>query len=95
MSFVGGMIDAAGCAVIAAHEAFRTSGRTTSDGNLSIEAPRIYGRAAVLSGFTQCPAGLCDGFPGSKAIVSKSPSGSLFSAPLWTVAAAHRPMLSR
>jgi filamentous hemagglutinin family protein len=85
VTFVGGVINAAGSAAITASEVVENSGQITSYGNLSIKAPRVYGRATLLPDFAERPAGFYDAFSGPKAILAMSPSGGLFLAPLGIV----------
>lgn len=85
VSFLGGVINAAGSAAIMASEIVENGGQITSYGNLSVIAPLVIGRAMFLPDFSERPAGLFNGFSGPKAILSLSPSGGMFLAPTGTV----------
>ncbi|QFU16334.1 filamentous hemagglutinin N-terminal domain-containing protein [Microvirga thermotolerans] len=85
VSFLGGVINAAGSAAITASAVVENGGQITSYGNLSVTAPRVIARATFLPDFSERPAGLFNGFAGPKAILSLSPSGGMFLAPTGTV----------
>lgn len=85
MTFLGGVINAAGSAAITASTLVENGGQITSYGNLSVTAPLVIGRATFLPDFSERPAGLFNGFSGPKALLSMSPSGGMFLAPTGTV----------
>jgi adhesin HecA-like repeat protein len=81
----GGKINAAGSAEIKASTLIHNGGDIVAYGNLMVTAPRVEARASFLPDFVNRPAGLYNFFSGSEALVSLSPIGGTFLAPVGSV----------
>lgn len=82
---IGGKINAAGSAEIKASQRLDNGGDIVAYGNLQVIAPKITARATFVPDFVNRPAGLYNFFSGPEALVSLSPIGGSFLAPVGTV----------
>jgi hypothetical protein len=61
------------------------AGQIVANGNLSIAAPLVVGRAVYVPDIVGRPAGLYNAFSGPTALLSTVPTGGAFLAPAGTV----------
>jgi filamentous hemagglutinin family protein len=85
LTAIGGKINAAGSAEIKARSTIENGGDIAAYGNLSIIAPQVQAYATFLPDFANRPGGLYNFFSGTKALVSFSPTGGSFLAPVGTL----------
>jgi filamentous hemagglutinin family protein len=91
----GGKINAAGSAEIKARKLIDNGGDIIAYGNLQVSAPKVMARAAFLPDFVNRPAGLYNFFSGPEALISLSPVGGSFLAPVGSVTVkSKRPVVS-
>ncbi|MBQ0824183.1 filamentous hemagglutinin N-terminal domain-containing protein [Microvirga sp. HBU67558] len=91
----GGKINAAGSAEIKASQRIDNGGDIVAYGNLSVIAPKVAARATFIPDFVNRPAGLYNFFSGTEALVSLSPIGGSFLAPVGRVTiSSNSPVLS-
>jgi filamentous hemagglutinin family protein len=81
----GGKINAAGSAEIKANQLIDNGGDIVAYGNLLVIAPKVTARATFVPDFVNRPAGLYNFFSGPEALVSLSPIGGSFLAPVGSV----------
>jgi filamentous hemagglutinin family protein len=92
---MGGKINAAGSAEIKASKLIDNEGDIVAYGNLLVDAPKVMARASFLPDFVNRPAGLYNFFSGTEALVSLSPVGGSFLAPVGSVTIkSKRPVVS-
>jgi len=82
---LGGKINAAGSAEIKANRLVDNGGDIVAYGNLLVIAPKVTAHASFVPDFVNRPAGLYNFFSGPEALVTLSPIGGSFLAPVGSV----------
>lgn len=86
VSASGGAVNVAGSArLTASQEIVSEGGLVVAYGNLSLDAPKIVGRALFAPSTIRRPTGLYNGFSGKDVFLALQPSGGQFLAPVGLV----------